>query len=28
LAQTKNQKSYCYSIKSSDIKNYCLAILK
>jgi len=28
VAQIKNQKSYCYSIKASDIKNQCLAILK
>jgi len=28
LAQVKNQKSYCYSIKASDSKNQCLAMVK
>jgi hypothetical protein len=28
LVQIKNQKSYCYSIQSSDINNQYLAILR
>jgi hypothetical protein len=28
LAQVKQQRSYCYSVRSNDLKNQCLAMVR